>query len=155
LLQNLKNVGIAESQVQRIAANSMHLTAGNLSAHGLPSFRMFSVDGGHSLETTLHDMNLASCLLRDGGIMVLDDVSNPAWQGVGEAMFHFAFANKRMVPLLLGYNKAYFTTASHVEQYRKFIRGNPATFPCQPIHSSRAVMAGQGFCFTHPDSGCV
>jgi hypothetical protein len=105
----------------------MLLKAGNFSDRGLPAFRMFSVDGGHSTETTLHDMMLASCLLRDGGIMILDDVINPAWLGVQEAMYHFGFANRRMVPLLLAHNKAYFTTVSHVERYRKFWR---TTRPC-------------------------
>jgi hypothetical protein len=140
-------VGIDESQVRRIAANSMHLKANNISAHGLPSFRMISVDGGHSVENTLHDMMLATCLLLDGGIMIVDDVTNPAWLGVQEAMFHFIFANKRMVPLLMGHNKAYFTTVSHVEQYRRFLRDNPTIFACMYAHVSRRPMAGHELCF--------
>jgi hypothetical protein len=63
-------------------------------------------------------------------------------------MYHFAFANKRMVPLLLGYNKAYFTTASHVEQYRRFLNSHPAIFACQEAHISRRAIAGLELCFT-------
>jgi hypothetical protein len=150
LLKHLETVGISESHIKLIAGNSMLLKASNVSVHGLPAFRMFSVDGGHSVETTLHDMMLASCLLRDGGIMIVDDVHHPTWHGVAEAMFHFSFANKRMVPLLLGYNKAYFTTASHVEHYKQFIMDNNATFTCRNLHGSRHAMAGSVFCYSGP-----
>jgi hypothetical protein len=41
---------------------------------------MLSVDGGHSMDTTMHDLMLAACLMVDGGIAILDDYGNPAWQ---------------------------------------------------------------------------
>jgi len=66
--------------VQLLAANSLSLTAANFSAMGLPAFRMLSVDGGHSMDTTMHDLMLAACLMVDGGIAILDDYGNPAWQ---------------------------------------------------------------------------
>ena len=46
---------------------------------------MLSVDSGHSLETTLHDVNMAACTVRDGGIVIVDDWFNQEWTGVQEA----------------------------------------------------------------------
>jgi hypothetical protein len=150
LLRNLENVGIPETSMTVIGGNSMYLTAENFTSRSLPAFRLLSVDGGHSLETTLHDMMLASCLLRDGGLMILDDVHHPTWQGVLEAMVHFSFAQQRLVPILLGYNKAWFATASHAQEYKEFIRMHNSTFQCVHLHASRRVMAGADYCYGGP-----
>ncbi len=61
------------------AGNSMSLTAASVAAKRLSKWRMLSVDGGHSYEVMLHDLMLASCTVVDGGIVILDDVTNPTW----------------------------------------------------------------------------
>lgn len=83
----------------------MLLSARNFTSKGLPAFRLISVDGGHTLEVTLHDLMVASCLVRDGGLVVLDDFPNSVWLGVAEALMHFAHAQDRLVPFMHGYNK--------------------------------------------------
>jgi hypothetical protein len=153
LIRNLENVGIPETSMTLIGTNSMLLTAENFTARSLPAFRLLSVDGGHSLEVTLHDMMLASCLLRDGGLMILDDVHHQTWQGVLEAMVHFSFAQQRLVPILLGHNKAWFATASHAQEYKEFIRTHNSTFQCVDMHASRRVMAGADYCYGGPYKG--
>ena len=72
----LLNPGIpwCRDQIALVAGDSLALSGEAFRAAGLPRFRLLSVDGGHSLETTLHDLTLAACLLREGGVMVVDDV---------------------------------------------------------------------------------
>eukprot|EP00878_Enallax_costatus_P041637 GHUV01048466.1.p1 GENE.GHUV01048466.1~~GHUV01048466.1.p1 ORF type:complete len:179 (+),score=33.36 GHUV01048466.1:196-732(+) len=62
LLRNLEACGIPENSIRLAGGNSMHLTASNFTQWGLPAFRLLSVDGGHSLEITLHDLMVASCV---------------------------------------------------------------------------------------------
>jgi hypothetical protein len=73
LLANLRRCGISDTAVTLVKANSMGLSAAALHGLGVPKFRLLSVDGGHTLEVTLHDLQVASCALLDGGIAILDD----------------------------------------------------------------------------------
>lgn len=126
----------------------MLLTASNFSLQGYPAFRMLSVDGGHTLEITLHDLMLASCVIQDGGLVILDDFPNPAWLGVAEALMHWVHAQDRLVPFMHGANKLWFTTPSHVQEYKALLASNPKVFPCVKDHVSKRTIAGVQFCWT-------
>ena len=39
-------------------------------------FRLFSVDGGHTRELTVNDLTVAASHLEEGGIIILDDITN-------------------------------------------------------------------------------
>lgn len=97
--------------------NSMLLQASNFLERNLPTFRFLSVDGGHTLELTLHDLQLASCLVMDGGIVVLDDFANTHWMGVFQAAIIISTAQGRLAPFMWTHNKLYFTTPSHHSAY--------------------------------------
>ena len=45
-------------------------------------FRLFSVDGGHTRELTVNDLTVAASHLEEGGIIILDDITNLAWPQV-------------------------------------------------------------------------
>ncbi|KAF8056221.1 hypothetical protein HT031_006409 [Scenedesmus sp. PABB004] len=150
VLRNLDAVGLPRGGVTLLAANSLSLTAANLSALGLPAARLVSVDGGHSLENTLHDLMLASCVLADGGIAVLDDFTNPTWTGVAEAAAHFASAQSRLRLLFVAHNKAYFTTASHKARYVRAMQARQGVFGCRDLHSSRRALGGSEACYGGP-----
>eukprot|EP00878_Enallax_costatus_P034461 GHUV01038210.1.p1 GENE.GHUV01038210.1~~GHUV01038210.1.p1 ORF type:complete len:169 (+),score=12.95 GHUV01038210.1:222-728(+) len=152
LLRNLEACGIPKHSIRLAGGNSLHLTASNFTHWGLPAFRLLSVDGGHTLETTLHDLMIASCIVRDGGLVVLDDFPHPTWIGVGEAVMHFANAQGRLVPFMHGYNKVWFATRSHMQQWREFIAQEPSIFTCKGVHKSRRTVAGHALCFTGPGS---
>lgn len=152
LLRNLETCGIPENSITLAAGNSMHLSASNFTSRGWPAFRLLSVDGGHTLEVTLHDLMVASCLVRDGGLVVVDDFPNPTWIGVAEAMMHFSHAQDRLVPFLHGYNKVWFATKSHVQQYKEFVASDPDVFICRQMHESRSAIAGHVLCYTGPSS---
>ncbi|EIE18034.1 hypothetical protein COCSUDRAFT_8410, partial [Coccomyxa subellipsoidea C-169] len=112
-----KALGLGEDDIHIVTADSSALFASNFSALGLHDFRFFSVDGGHSLENTLRDLTLASCLLVDGGILVVDDFINLDWLGVPTAVFNWIPEQIRVAPFLWAYNKLYFTTISHHSAY--------------------------------------
>lgn len=157
LLRNLALVGLADGNnasssyspqpgVMVVAGNSMTLTAANFSGHGFPAFRLLSVDGGHTMEITLHDIMLASCVTMDGGIVILDDYIASNWIGVNEALMHFTYAQNRLIPFMMGLNKIYFTTASHAAKYLKYVESSKE-FRCADVHASRRTLAGNPICF--------
>jgi hypothetical protein len=148
LLHNLERSGIPENSLTLMPGNSMLLSAKNFTSRGFPAFRLLSVDGGHTLEITLHDMMVASCLVRDGGIVVLDDFPNPSWMGVAEALMHFTHAQDRLVPFLHGANKVWFTTPGHVHVYQDLMASNPTVFSCSKDHVSKQTLAGYKLCWT-------
>jgi hypothetical protein len=57
-----------------------------LTALGASSVRMVSIDGDHTYEGTLHDLLTTAELLRPGGVAIVDDVANPIYPGVHQAM---------------------------------------------------------------------
>lgn len=56
-------------------------------------FRFIHIDGGHSREQALFDLELCSRHLMPGGTIVMDDYHHPAWPGVTQATDEFLAAN--------------------------------------------------------------
>ena len=84
--------------------------------------RLFSVDGGHTEETVLHDMRTAEQSIADGGIVVADDIFNAEWPSVSVGTLRYLDGGGALVPFAIGFNKVYFTDASHAPTYREVIR---------------------------------
>jgi len=87
------------------------------------TFRIFSVDGGHTREITFNDLSFAACHLARGGIIVLDDVTNFQWGGVIDGFFswlhYFAVA---FAPIFVGFNKVLLVQASYHDLYYNFLQ---------------------------------
>lgn len=110
--------GLASTLIYQ--GNTMALSPKWFADHRLPLFRMLSVDAGHSQEAVLRDLNLAGCLIADGGVVIVDDFGfhvDSDWMGVNTAVYHFVLDQTRLVPFLYADNKLYLTTASHQEEY--------------------------------------
>jgi hypothetical protein len=84
--------------------------------------RLFSVDGGHTEEIMLHDMRTAEQSIVDGGIVVADDIFNAEWPSVSVGALRYLDGGGALVPFAIGFNKVYFTGASHTSTYREVIR---------------------------------
>jgi hypothetical protein len=151
LQQNLEQSGLPVSSINFMDGDSMQVTANNFSLRGTPAFRMLSVDGGHTLEVTLHDLMLASCVIQDGGLVILDDFPHPGWLGVGEALMHWVHAQDRLVPFMYGADKVWLTTPSHMQVYKAHLATNPSVFPCSHAHVSRYTIGGYHMCWTGID----
>ena len=113
VINNLKQVNLNQSEVRFVIGDSTKLNASSIFGLGLPPIRFLSVDGGHSLEIALRDMNLAACLLADGGVMSVDDAFNWGWPGVFQAVVLFTQSQDRLAPFLYVGNKMFFTTPNH------------------------------------------
>jgi hypothetical protein len=85
-------------------------------------FRLFSVDGSHTTDHTIHDIFIAENLICNGGVVLVDDYYNPYWPEVHQAVAHLMI-NKRMklVPLFYQCGKLFFTTAAFADNYKKLL----------------------------------
>ena len=143
-LTNLERFGINHTEVALMAGDSNLLTVKNFTKMSVPLFRFLSVDGSHTLESTLHDLTLASCIIRDGGIVVVDDVTNVTWLGAWQAVIHFSTQGV-LFPFLLAQNKLYMTTKSHHKMYVDFVTKRPE-FLCVSMHISRRSIGNVDMC---------
>ena len=118
LASNMRSVGLDPLEVKLVTRSSLEWSSSDFCKAGLPKFRWFSVDGGHTEALTRHDMHLGACHLAEGGIIAVDDVFNNLFLGVTEGIFNFVAANRdRIAPFFAITGKMYFTTPSHHERY--------------------------------------
>ena len=75
------------------------------SASGLPLFRLWHIDGGHSFHETETDMITCSETLAAGGVLIVDDVFHPGWPEVSRAVYSF-LALDTFRPVAIGWRKA-------------------------------------------------
>lgn len=57
-------------------------------------FRFIHIDGGHSRDQALFDLEMCSGHLAPGGVIAMDDYHHPAWPGVTEATDEFLERSK-------------------------------------------------------------
>jgi hypothetical protein len=79
--------------------------------------RFMHVDGGHSSEEALADLELCFKCLTPGGVIAVDDAFHPTWPGVTDAIFRFLTRYPEMTPLALGFNKLLLVSASGRQRY--------------------------------------
>lgn len=72
-----------------VVADSLGLTADGLAARLGSTVRLFSVDGDHAKAAVLHDLALARAVLAPGGVIIADDLFNPWYPTVTEALYAF------------------------------------------------------------------
>ena len=56
--------------------SSIYLSKAVYKSMDLPAFRFYSIDGNHFVPYTLHDVEHVTCVLREGGIISIDDFTN-------------------------------------------------------------------------------
>ena len=91
------------------------------------TFRLFSVDGGHTEECAYSDLRLADAILSPGGLAILDDFSNHHWPSVAAGAARF-FLDPTTVarPFATSPNKMYVAAPGHHEAYRSALRHSQA-----------------------------
>ena len=115
---NMARVGLDIAQATTVAMSSLDLKADYFCKAGIPKFRWFSVDGGHTEEATRRDIHAGACHLAEGGVIAVDDMFNNLFLGVTEGVFNFMSLNRaRLAPFFMITGKIYFTTPSHHERY--------------------------------------
>jgi hypothetical protein len=103
--------------------NSMNITGAMLARLAQGPLRLVSVDGGHTADTTAHDLATAEAAIAEGGIIVVDDVFNERWPGVGDGVRRYFEHRPDLVPFAIGANKTYLCRPSHRDAYVDAVAG--------------------------------
>lgn len=87
------------------------------------NFRWIHIDGEHTGHAVANDLNLATSLLCDKGIICVDDFFNPAYPQITAATFMWMANRPFEIELILcGHNKAYFARPTYAYRYLSWIR---------------------------------
>lgn len=83
-------------------------------------YRIWHIDGYHSYEETLGDMELGDEYTIDNGIMIIDDFLNQDWLGVCQAVNKFLDKkDNEWCIVAYGHNKTFFVRKAHYEFYKE------------------------------------
>ena len=80
-------------------------------------FRYISVDGGHTIQHVINDMNIASKFICNEGVVILDDYLNHWWPSVTEGMFKYLNTSPTLIPFMSSPNKLWFAKLSYKQRY--------------------------------------
>jgi hypothetical protein len=117
--QNLKQYDIHKGENTKIfEMDSLSFNGGIMGS----SLRFISVDGGHTVEHTMHDLKLAERLIANEGVIILDDIMGEYWCGVTEGYIKYALTYPSIVPFAMGLNKLFLCKLSHQEHYFKIMQ---------------------------------
>ena len=86
------------------------------------AYRLISIDGGHTAETTAHDLAIAEEALAPGGVIILDDCFNEMWPGVSEGVHRYFRGRRGILPFATGANKTFFCTPGAIPFYVDSLR---------------------------------
>lgn len=116
LLHNLRAHGGDPARITTIIDNSLHMSAERIleSCRGRP--RLFSLDGGRTVDTTYHDMRLALNTLCTGGVVFVDDYFQERWPEVSEGVCRFMLREGGLYPVAIGGNKLFLTNSVEAAQ---------------------------------------
>jgi hypothetical protein len=81
------------------------------------SLRFMSVDGGHTVEHTINDLKIASELISNEGIVIVDDITNHWWMSVVEGVCKYLLNYPTLIPIAIGQNKLYMCKLSWHDYY--------------------------------------
>lgn len=117
--RNLDQFGIQSSRVVINERSSDEVSPSDiLSAVG--RVRFFSVDGGHWRKIVRNDLDLASAVLADGGVIALDDFMRPEWPDVSLGFFDWLEgSSKSVIPFAIGFNKVYLCHRDYICRFQQ------------------------------------
>jgi methyltransferase family protein len=106
-------------------ADSTQLSGSDVISFVGGKFRLFSVDGGHTLEVVGHDLATAESSLELGGILIQDDFFNEEWPDVATATLRYFSQPRGIVPFAVGGNKVMFSHPEYAVKYRTVLQDLP------------------------------
>ena len=109
------------ANVRVLEADSTRLRPGDIESLLTSPARLVSVDGGHTVEHTLSDMRLAAEIVAEHGLVILDDILNPAWLGVVEGAVRYLESHPTLWPVAIGHNKLVLAPMSFHGRYLELL----------------------------------
>jgi hypothetical protein len=107
----------AGRNVTILAKDSTTLRPADILGELLTRPRLFSIDGGHTVEHTMHDLALANECISDFGVIFLDDILNPQWLGVVEGVCRYLMRSPTIFPFAINSNKLFLCRMSAYKYY--------------------------------------
>ena len=87
--------------------------------------RWVHIDGEHTSEAVMRDLDSADILIKRGGMVVVDDFFSPAYPQVTQAVFQYLMTRPNRFSLVLsGYQKAYLCRPIAAHAYLEFIKNS-------------------------------
>lgn len=104
--QNVSNFCVEPKRVIPMPIDSLDI---NVMEMGFNQFGLISIDGGHTVNHTMKDLQTAESLVSADGLVILDDILNQHWAGVvtGAVQYFTNNTGKRIVPFAIGFNKLF------------------------------------------------
>jgi hypothetical protein len=110
LRKNLQRFNCDLNRIKIVSQNSLSLTPELLLNDTNCAVRIFSIDGGHTSDVVLNDLNLAEKTICKGGIIIIDDFFDEGWPGVAEGTCkHLMQTNSKLIPFAVFDDKVAFT----------------------------------------------
>lgn len=123
-IESLVRFGIDPDDVVIDQRPSSEVTAPDI-LNAVGRVRLFHIDGGHHVAAVLNDLNLATEVLDERGVIVVDDVFRPEWPEVSAGLFSFLDRQGGdVIPFAIGFNKTYLCRRSVADYYRGVLLGN-------------------------------
>jgi hypothetical protein len=127
------------NRIATISRDSRRIRPGEIRSAGGKSVRIFSVDGGHRRDVVINDLFLAADALHDAGVVILDDVFNAFFPGVGEGLAEYIYmrdrlrskfstytnVNRRLTPFAIGCNKVLLAFEPYSQRYLNMLMVSP------------------------------
>jgi hypothetical protein len=109
--------------------NAMDLHKQLFKRWNIPQFRLIAIDGDSGDTDSMMSLSgliVASCVLRDGGLIVVDGVENTdSSQHMVSSLSHYFTGIQQekvvLTPLLNARNKLYLTTVEYKEKYSQYL----------------------------------
>jgi hypothetical protein len=129
---NNSKIGLDAATVNILIADSQALTPAELAAQIGNDIRLFSVDGDHTRDAVRQDLALAAHCLGPAGVILADDLFNPWYPTVTEAIYDFlkgdpgdiepiAFAAANG-PVVTGAAKLFLARRAYADNYKRGLK---------------------------------
>jgi methyltransferase family protein len=108
------------------------------------TFRLISIDGGHTVPHVVNDLLLCHDLMSEGGVVLLDDFLNRHWPGVHEGFDRYMQSySPRLRPFLVSNNKLFLSSVTFGERYVEITKAaleSCSTFKMVAMHGYNVVV---------------
>jgi predicted O-methyltransferase YrrM len=98
---NCRKHGVPDVRRVTLKADSRTMTPQQVMQAAGGPIRLFHIDGEHSRAALARDLALATAVLGDGGIIILDDMLHPGYPTLMVAVQEYLAANPDIVPLAI------------------------------------------------------
>ena len=115
---------------------------------GLHQFRMFSIGAELDGVMVSDGLQFASCILRDGGIIVVDGIGSPDAPAKFAVQRHFfEHGHVALSPFLATRNKLYISTTNWKDKYEKYLLDHSSAFSPNVLHERTDMEYGLEFTY--------